>query len=133
MNPQGADVDARCAGEKNFLDLGLKQNPFGLDIGASAMGGGVSLLVEGTELISDGLKSKQVWKRIPEHERLKLHAAVSFGLPVDFAGKVISMSSRNANRIIKSVTAKRRQERDRIEAMPSESRALVKAQRSHDY
>jgi hypothetical protein len=30
-----------------------------------------------------------------------LEAAVSFGLPVDRAGKVIDMSSRNANRIMK--------------------------------
>ena len=45
--------------------------------------------------------NRRAWKRITKRERLMLEAAVNFGLPVDRAGKVIKMSSRNANRIMK--------------------------------
>ena len=44
---------------------------------------------------------RRQWRRISSEERLQLQAAVGFGLPVDFAGKVVKMSSRNANRTMK--------------------------------
>ena len=44
---------------------------------------------------------RRAWRRITKLERLMLEAAVNFGLPVDRAGKMIKMSSRNANRIMK--------------------------------
>ncbi len=44
---------------------------------------------------------RRAWRRITKQERLMLEATVNFGLPVDRAGKVIKMSSRNANRIMK--------------------------------
>ena len=45
-------------------------------------------------------QEKRVWKRIDEQERLKLQKTVALGLPVDLAGKIINISSRNANRIM---------------------------------
>lgn len=53
-----------------------------------------------TTVISNKSTEKRVWRRITEQERFKLEAAVDFGLPVDFAGKIIKMSRRNANRIM---------------------------------
>jgi hypothetical protein len=47
-------------------------------------------------------KTKRTWRRITQKEQLCLHIAVSFGLPVDFAGKVLSMNQRNANRIMQN-------------------------------
>ena len=50
---------------------------------------------------------KRVWNRIPKIERLKLEICVDYGLSVDFAGKLIGMSSRNANRIMKEQVTRR--------------------------
>ena len=60
---------------------------------------------------------KRVWRRITEQERFKLEAAVDFGLPVDFAGKIIKMSRRNANRIMSEHWANQRAESDTIRFM----------------
>ena len=54
-----------------------------------------------TVVVTSGVKRpKRLWKKITEEEHYKLKAAVSFGLPVDFAGKILNMNKRNANRIM---------------------------------
>jgi len=45
--------------------------------------------------------TKRSWSRIKEDERQQLEAAVGFGLPVDFAGKIIMVKPRNFNRIMR--------------------------------
>lgn len=59
----------------------------------------------------------RVWKRIPVVDRLKLEIAVGFGLPTDFAGKVINMSSRNANRIMKESEVRKQKEKGTINSL----------------
>ena len=44
---------------------------------------------------------RKVYTRIGEQERMKLEFLVKQGLPTDCAGKIIGMSSRNSNRIMK--------------------------------
>ena len=65
----------------------------------------------------------RVWRRITLLERLKLEITVSFGLPVDFAGKIIKMSSRNANRIMKDCKKRRQMEQDSLAFFPKSQRA----------
>ena len=56
---------------------------------------------KGIKNIETVKSSTRRWRRISCEERLQLEAAVGFGLPVDFAGKVIQMCARNPNRIMK--------------------------------
>ena len=49
----------------------------------------------------DVIIKRRRWQRISSQERLQLEAAVGFGLPIEFASKVVNMSSRNANRTMK--------------------------------
>lgn len=63
-------------------------------------------------------RSTRVWKRIRLQDRLKLEIAVGFGLPIDFAGKIINMSSRNANRIMKERQARRELEHQTTRLLP---------------
>lgn len=47
------------------------------------------------------IHQKRIWRKISNKTRLMLEICVGYGLSVDFAGKTINMSSRNANRIMK--------------------------------
>jgi len=44
-----------------------------------------------------------VWRKVSLEDRLKLESAVNFGLPVDFAGKVLAIDSSNTDRILKNL------------------------------
>lgn len=48
----------------------------------------------------EGPKQRRVWRRVTEMERMRLEAAVKFGLPVAFAGQVVNTNLRNANRVM---------------------------------
>ena len=50
---------------------------------------------------------RRVWRKVSLNDRLKLESAVNFGLPVDFAGKVVGIESSNTDRIIKDLKARR--------------------------
>ena len=50
------------------------------------------------------------WCRVTLIDKLKLEAAINFGLPVDFAGKVIGLESSNTDRIIKDLMTSRERE-----------------------
>ena len=67
-------------------------------------------------------KETRIWRRITLHERLKLEITVDFGLPVDFAGKIIKMSSRNANRIMKDCLARRQMDKQSLAYFPEAQR-----------
>ena len=43
---------------------------------------------------------RRKWRKVPLAEKLRLEAAVNFGLPVNFAGKVIGIESSNTDRIL---------------------------------
>ena len=43
---------------------------------------------------------KRLWRKISNKTRIQLEICVGYGLPVDFAGKTIGMSSRNSNRVM---------------------------------
>ena len=53
-------------------------------------------------------RQKRAWTKISDRQRLELKICVSFGLPVDFAGKVLNLGARNANRIMKGYQAHER-------------------------
>ena len=55
-------------------------------------------------------QTRRVWRKVTLNEKLKLEAAVGFGLPVDFAGKVVGIESSNTDRIIKDLKARRANE-----------------------
>ena len=46
---------------------------------------------------------RRVWRKVSLNDRLKLESAVNFGLPVDFAGRVVGIESSNTDRIIKDL------------------------------
>ena len=46
-------------------------------------------------------RMKRPWHRISNQKRIELEVCAGLGLSIDFAGKVIGMSSRNANRVMK--------------------------------
>ena len=51
-----------------------------------------------------------MWRRVSQADRLKLECAVEFGLPVDFAGKVLGIESSNTDRILKDLKLRRQSE-----------------------
>ena len=51
---------------------------------------------------------RRVWRKVPLFDRFKLESAVNFGLPVDFAGKVVGIQSTNTDRIIKDHKSRRK-------------------------
>lgn len=53
-------------------------------------------------------RQKRAWTKISDRQRLELKICVGFGLPVDFAGKVLDLGARNANRIMKGHQARER-------------------------
>ncbi len=60
-----------------------------------------------------------------------LEAAVNFGLPVDRAGKVIKMSSRNANRIMKEqIFYNKEQTRELMMLTESERQAMLETRKT---
>jgi len=56
------------------------------------------------------------------NDRLKLESAVNFGLPVDFAGKVVGIESSNTDRIMKDLVSRRELERAALTRKPVEQR-----------
>lgn len=62
-----------------------------------------------------------------------MEAAVDFGLPVDFAGKIIKMSRRNANRIMSEHWANQRAENDTIKFLSEDQRQRVFLEKSAMY
>lgn len=50
---------------------------------------------------------RRVWRKVALSDRLKLESAINFGLPVDFAGKVVGIKSTNTDRIIKDLKLRR--------------------------
>lgn len=54
-----------------------------------------------------GPLKRRRWRRVPLIDKLKLEAAINFGLPVDFAGKVIGLESSNTDRIMKDLVTSR--------------------------
>ena len=56
------------------------------------------------------------------NDRLKLESAVNFGLPVDFAGKVVGIESSNTDRIMKDLVSRRELERAALTRKPIEQR-----------
>lgn len=61
-----------------------------------------------------GQRNKRIWRRVSEQSRLQLEFAVSLGLPCDFVGKVIEMSSRNANRIMRELKERKEQKKNEL-------------------
>ena len=62
-----------------------------------------------------------------------MEASVDFCLPVDFAGKIIKMSRRNANRIMSEHWANQRAENDTIKFMPEDQRERMFLEKSVMY
>ena len=50
---------------------------------------------------------------------------MSFGLPVDFAGKVVKMSSRNANRTMKEQVMRNKNEKRQLMTLGTEQRRVA--------
>ena len=83
---------------------------------------------------------KRVWRRIPKIERLKLEVCVDFGLSVDFSGKLIGMSSRNANRIMKEQVTRRTQATQKLKQIVNpevlatiENKDLIEIEQDGEY
>lgn len=53
--------------------------------------------------INKPVTKRRVWRKVSLNDRLKLESAVNFGLPVDFAGRVVGIESSNTDRIIKDL------------------------------
>ena len=66
-----------------------------------------------------------MWKRIDEQERLKLQKTVGLGLPVDLAGKIINISSRNANRIMTHFTQSKPLEIEQLNYLSQEQKDKI--------
>jgi len=49
------------------------------------------------------MKYRRAWRRVTDRDRLLLESAVNLGLPVDFAGRVVSIPCTNSDRILKDL------------------------------
>ena len=67
-------------------------------------------------------QKRRVWKKVSMNDRLKLECAVEFGLPVDFAGKVVGIESSNTDRIIKDLKQRRANELNALSDQSKEQR-----------
>ncbi len=56
------------------------------------------------------MKYRRAWRRVTNRDRLLLESAVNFGLPVDFAGRVVRIACSNSDRIMKDYKLRRQQE-----------------------
>ena len=79
------------------------------------------------DLPNPRFKKRRVWRKVSLNDRLKLECAVNFGLPVDFAGKVIGLESTNTDRIIKDLKSQRT-----IELASLKQQSIEKQQRYHE-
>ena len=63
---------------------------------------------------------RRVWRKVSLNDRLKLESAVNFGLPVDFAGRVVGIESSNTDRIIKDLKTRRQNELSSMQTQSKE-------------
>lgn len=74
-----------------------------------------------TQIAPSEKPAKRVWRRLPLIDRITLESVANFGLPIDFAGKVIGIQSSNTDRIVKDLRQRRERE---IEELASKSQVV---------
>lgn len=57
------------------------------------------------------MKYRRAWRRVTDRDRLLLESAVNLGLPVDFAGRVVSIPCTNSDRILKDLKLRHHQQK----------------------
>ena len=76
-------------------------------------------------LAEDDVPGRRAWKRISDHDRIKMIISVEFGLSGHFAGKIINSRSCNAARMIKEQEATKKKEAVALSLMSSKKRTKV--------